>query len=205
MDRKQDPESASGCCECIDHERRRSLGLLLATGMAVVLTDRDAAAADASPDKAPPQAGDFLVFAKGDKKGQPVTTADLAEIGTLIETWPMDPASSTVRSKSRLNRVLLLRLDPATLDPNTTKRAAEGIVAYSDFCTHAGCFIENYRPEEKVIFCHCHSSMFDPTASAKVVGGPAKQPLAGLPVKIADGKVVVAGEFEGKVGAPKPT
>ena len=47
--------------------------------------------------------------------------------------------------------------------------------------------------------------MFDPTASAKVVGGPAKQPLAGLPVKIADGKVVVAGEFEGKVGAPKPT
>ena len=32
----------------------------------------------------------------------------------------------------------------------------------------------------------------------------AKQPLAGLPVAITDGKVVVAGEFEGKVGAPKP-
>jgi Rieske Fe-S protein len=205
MDRTAKPEAGPTQCGCVDQNRRRSVGLLLATGLTAVLPNRQGEAADPKPDRAPPQAGDEFVFAKGAKKGQTVTVADLADNGTLLEVWPKDPASDVVRSKSRLNRVLLLRLDPATLDPNTAKRAAEGIVAYSAFCTHAGCFIENYRPEEKVIFCHCHSSMFDPAASAKVTGGPAKTPLAGLPLKIADGKPVVAGAFQGKLGMPKTT
>ena len=95
----------------------------------------------------------------------------------------------------------------ASLDPDTTKRAAEGIVAYSDFCTACGLFFidERHRPEEKVIFCHSSQLEVRPDRQRQGRGWPAKQPLAGLPVNIADGKVVVAGEFEGKVGAPKPT
>lgn len=211
MNRKPDPEPGPACCECVDHARRRSVGLLLATGLVAALADRHAAADEekpekkAEPEKAPPQPGDEFVFAKGASKGKTVAVADLATVGTLLEVWAKDPASGAVRSKSRLNRVLLLRLDPASLDEATAKRSAEGIVAYSGFCTHAGCFIENYRPEEKVIFCHCHSSMFDPATSAKVVGGPAKAPLAALPVRIGDGKPLVAGEFEGKLGVPKAT
>jgi Rieske Fe-S protein len=175
----------------------------LATGLAAVLPERGAAAADPAAAKKPPQPGDEFVFVKGAKKGQTVTVADLAETGTLLEAWPKDPATDTVRNRSRLNRVLLLRLDPGNLDERTAERAAEGIVAYSAFCTHAGCFIERLLPEDQVIFCHCHDSRFDPRASGRVVGGPAKAPLAGLPIEVKDGLVLVAGEFQGKLGVPK--
>ena len=45
--------------------------------------------------------------------------------------------------------------------------------------------------------------MFDPKVGAKVVGGPAKGPLAGLPIKLEGDKLVVAGPFEGKLGVAK--
>lgn len=192
------------CRARVDRDRRRTVGLLAATGLAVVLPGRDADAADAAPAKAPPQPGDELVFVKGERKGQTIASADLATDGTLVEAWPKDPASGAVRSGSRLNRVLLLRVDPAGMDEKTAARAApQGVVAYSAFCTHAGCFIENYRQEEKAIYCHCHNSMFDPRANGKVVGGPAKAPLAGLPVKVESDRLLVAGGFQGKLGAPK--
>jgi rieske iron-sulfur protein len=192
------------CGACVGQDRRRAVGLLAATGLAAVLPGRDAAAGEAAPAKSPPKPGDELVFAKGDRKGQAITTADLAADGTLIEAWPKDPASGTVRSGSRLNRVVVLRIDPAGIDQRTAARAApDGILAYSAFCTHAGCFIENYRQEEKAIFCHCHNSMFDPRANGRVTGGPAKAPLAGLPVKVEGDKVLVAGGFQGKLGVPK--
>lgn len=184
--------------------RRQVLASAPSAALAAMLHPEPAGAADLAPTKMPPQSGDEFVFAKGERKGQTVTVADLSTDGTLLEVWAKDPTDGTVRSKSRLNRVLLLRLDPATLDEATAKRASEGIVAYSGFCTHAGCFVESYRPVEQVISCHCHGSMFDPAAGAKVVGGPARAPLAALPVKIADGRPVVAGEFQGKLGAPKP-
>lgn len=198
-----EPEKHRERCGCVDRERRRSVGLILATGLAAIVPEREGEAADAAAAKAPPQAGDEFVFAKGVDKGKTITPANLAQNGTLIEAWSKDAGTGTIRSKSRLNRVLLLRLDSASLDEATAKRAADGIVAYSGFCTHAGCFIESYRPTEQVIFCHCHASLFDPRASAKVTGGPAKAPLAGLPLKIEDGKLLVAGEFQGRVGAPK--
>ena len=203
MDRTVEPEACPACCGGVDQQRRRSVGLLLAGGLAALLPEGRAAADDAPPEKSPPQAGDEIVFAKGDKKGQTVTVADLAQVGTILECWAKDPASGAVRSGNRLNRILLMHLEPATLDEATAKRAADGMVAYSGFCTHAGCFIENLRPEDDVIYCHCHGSMFDPKAGAKVVGGPAKGPLAGLPVKIADDKLIVAGPFEGKLGVAK--
>ncbi len=53
--------------------------------------------------------------------------------------WPMDPVGKLVRSGSRLNKVLLVRLDPATLVGATRERAADGVVGYSAICPHAGC------------------------------------------------------------------
>ena len=38
--------------------------------------------------------------------------------------WPMDPVGNVVRNGSRLNKVLLVRLDPAVLDAQTA--AARG-------------------------------------------------------------------------------
>jgi Rieske Fe-S protein len=187
----------------VDLERRRTVvGLLIASGAAATLPGREAAAA--APDKAPPQVGDELVQAEGERKGQTVTAADLPGLGSFVPAWAKDASTGTVRSGSRLHRVLLVRLDPALLDGKTAARAAAGgIVAYSGFCTHAGCPIQHWKEAEQLIHCHCHGSEFNPRANGKVVGGPARRPLAGLPIKLEGERVIVAGEFAGKLGPPK--
>ncbi len=201
MEKRRDAETEQESCCCADSDRRRTVGLILATGVAAAVGAGRAAQADTDPAGMPPQAGDQLVQAGIEHKGEPIHAADVASGEKLLQAWAKDPATGTVRDKSRLNRILLVRLDPASLDDRTAKRAAEGgIVAYSDFCTHAGCLIENFRTAEGLIHCHCHDSTFDPKAGAKVVGGPAKRPLAALPVKIENGLVVVARPFEGKLG-----
>lgn len=200
-------ESRPSACEPCDPERRRAVSLLVgaaaAAGVATTFGGGAAAAATAkSPEKMRPQPGDEFVFAEGERKGQPVTTADLTLDGPLVGAWAKDPASGVVRDGSKLNRVLLLRIDPSSLDEKTRGRAAEGgVVAYSAFCTHAGCIIQEYKADTDLIFCHCHGSEFDPRAGGRVVTGPARRSLASLPVKVEGERVVVAGEFVGKLGA----
>ena len=67
--------------------------------------------------------------------------------------WPLDPTDNTVRDGSRLNKVLLLRLDAESLDTVTRDRAAEGVVAYSAICTHAGCDVIDWYPESQRLDC----------------------------------------------------
>jgi Rieske Fe-S protein len=50
------------------------------------------------------------------------------------------------------------------------------------------------------VSCSCHSSTFDPKDGARVVDGPAPRPLPALPLKIVDGKLVVARAFTARVG-----
>lgn len=185
--------------------RRAAVRLLVASGAAAVLASRAGPAGAApAPDKAPPAPGDEFVYAEGERKGRTVAPADLSAESPFAVTWAKDAASGVVRSGSRLHRVLLVRLDPAKLDEETKARAAEGgLVAYSGFCTHAGCPIQHWKAEEGVIYCHCHSSSFDPRAGGKVVGGPARRSLAGLPLKLDGDRIVAAGEFVGKLGPPK--
>jgi rieske iron-sulfur protein len=177
------------------------VGLLAASGLAGIVGHHGASAA--APAKSPPQAGDELVFAEGELKGEPVTATAVPLGGPLAGAWAKDPATGTVRSGSRLYRVLLVRLDPAALDAKTRARAADGIVAYSGFCTHAGCPIQHWKAAEQAFYCHCHSSQFDPRAGGRVVNGPARRPLAGLPLRLEGDRLVVAGEFVGKLGVPK--
>ncbi len=131
--------------------------------------------------------------------------ADLPGLGSFVPAWAKDASTGTVRSGSLLHRVLLVRLDPALLDGKTAARAAAGgIVAYSGFCTHAGCPIQHWKEAEQLIHCHCHGSEFNPRANGKVVGGPARRPLAGLPIKLEGERVIVAGALAGKHGPTKP-
>ena len=44
---------------------------------------------------------------------------------------------------------------------------------------------------------------FDPKDRARIQGGPAPKPLPALPLRLADGKLTVAGPFTGKVGGKK--
>jgi len=157
------------------------------------------AVAQTDPAHERPQEGDLLV-AVGSTAPEPLKPDDLALGGKQTLAWPMDPASHNVRDGSRLNKVLLLRLGPGGLDSATGERAAEGVVAYSAICPHTGCEVVNWFPDQQLLECPCHYSHFDPKAGAKVVSGPAPHGLAALPLKSADGHLVVAKPFVGRVG-----
>jgi rieske iron-sulfur protein len=101
--------------------------------------------------------------------------------------------------------VLVVRFDPKELDDPTGARAADGIVAYSAICTHAGCPVTGWLKassgEKDALKCFCHNSEFDPREGAQVVFGPAPRRLPALPLAISDGSLTVAAGFVGKVGA----
>jgi Rieske Fe-S protein len=171
----------------------------LASGVALAFP---AAVIAADPRMERPQEGDVFVFATGDKAKTVISDADLVLGGPPVLAWPMDPQTKTIRDGSRLNQVLIVRLDASSLDETTRARAADGgIVAYSASCTHALCPVTGWRPERHIVHCPCHNSEYDVSNSAKVVFGPAQRPLPALPLKVVDGTPVAAGAFTGKVGS----
>jgi Rieske Fe-S protein len=103
-----------------------------------------------------------------------------------------------------MHQVVLVRLDPATLTAETAARSVSGLVAYSGVCSHTGCDVTDWNAEANRFQCPCHESQFDPSDGARVVGGPAPWQLAALPLTESDGKVAVAGPFEGRLGFPQP-
>jgi rieske iron-sulfur protein len=146
-----------------------------------------------------PQEGDLLVKS-GDSHKKPLTPDDILAGAMQTQAWAMDPADGTVRDGSRFNQVILLRLDAAKLSAETQARAAGGVVAYTVICTHSGCDVDDWAADEQLVSCSCHASVFDPKDGARVVDGPAPRPLPALPLKVVDGKLVVAGPFTGRVG-----
>lgn len=147
-------------------------------------------------------AGDLLVYAGGEKADQPIL-ADQVSLNKALNAYPMDPNTQTVK-KDPKTLIVLVRLEPKTLDANTAKLAAGGFVAYSAICTHQGCPISQLGEvgsRKGKLVCTCHGAVFDPAAGAKVLGGQAKRPLALLPLKLQGQNLVAAGGFIGKVGA----
>lgn len=181
------------------NERRRMLVGTLAFGLAAPLLGRTPEAAT-DPRNQRPQPGDRLVYAYGDDQGKLVKPDDLPLGGPQELVFPVDPSTETVRDGTRLNQVAVLRLDPDALSQETASNAAEGIVAYSAVCTHQGCPISMWEDDNDNLFCSCHASQFDPRRNAEVIDGPAPRRLAILPLKMEGGDIVVAGEFQGKVG-----
>jgi len=161
-------------------------------------------AADPEAAMAPPQEHDLLVFAFGDREGQVIVLQDLMLGSPQVFAYPMEPETQIVRNGTRLNQILLVRLDPDWLSEQTRARAADGVVAYSGVCSHTGCDITDWDEEAHRFQCPCHESQFDPSDGARVVGGPAPWQLAALPLKLVDGRLAVAGEFEGRVGFQQP-
>jgi rieske iron-sulfur protein len=181
-------------------QRRSVLTAAVGVALGVPFLERTAAGATDEARKEKPQPGDVLVHIGGERKGQPIALEELPLGGPQVLAYPMDPSSDTVRDGSRLNQVALVRLEMAELSEETAQHAAEGVVVYSAFCTHQGCPVSMWEPKNSSLLCSCHASQFDPRDDGAVVGGPAPRRLATLPVKIEDGKVVVAGEFVGRVG-----
>ena len=153
----------------------------------------------AQPASERPKEGDVLVAFEGDSQ-VPLEPKDVPRDAAPLLAWPMDPAAKVVRNGSRLNKVLLVRLDSATLLGVTREHAADGVVAYSAICPHAGCEVSVWAAEPKTLECSCHYSHYDPRDGAAVIDGPTPRSLAALPLKLADGKLVVAKPFTGRVG-----
>jgi Rieske Fe-S protein len=149
-----------------------------------------------------PKEGDLLVK-PGDAGNTPLTPDDIPLDAKHMLAWAMDPAGRIVRSGSRLNQLLLVRFDPAKMAPETRARAAAGVLAYTAICTHNGCDIDDWLATEQLLSCSCHSSAFDPKDGARVVDGPAPRGLPALPLKIGDGRLVVAMPFTAPVGYEK--
>jgi Rieske Fe-S protein len=189
---------------CSDPTRRALILTALATG-ACIAACKSAAAGEDQPGSAErPQKADVLVLSEGEYAGKIIEPQDLKLGGPPVRAWPKDPKTSVVRDGSRLNELLVIRLDPAELDDETRSRAADGIVAYSVICPHAGCpvtaWVKEAAGDKDVFKCVCHNSEFDPRHSAQVVFGPSPRRLAALPLATADGSLTIAAAFVGKVG-----
>src|SRR5437879_3343274 len=120
----------------IENPARR--GFLTAVSVAGLNLAIEAIPALAQPAGERPKEGDLLVSI-GSESTNALEPRDIPLGGPPLLAWPMDAADKTVRKDSRLNKILLLRLDPSTLVGTTKDRAAEGVVAYSAICPHAGC------------------------------------------------------------------
>lgn len=184
------PLAANPCADCVASSSKRAslktfagAALMLGTGLHNVVAADDMA-----------RAGDWLVSVDDDAM-KPLTAADIKLGEKQLIVFPYDAAGKRARSDSRLNRILLVKPDPASLDGDAQKRAAEGVLAYSAVCTHQGCDVNSWRPKEQALLCFCHFSQFKPAEGAAVIAGPAPRPLPSLPLKIEDGKLVLAGTF----------
>jgi Rieske Fe-S protein len=167
-----------------------SIGVGLLTGKGRTQSD---------PARERPKEGDLLVPV-GSPTPTPLKPSDLELGGVQVMAWPMDPAAKVVRDGSRLNKVLLVRLDPAALGAQTAARAAVGVVAYSAICPHTGCEVVSWLSDRQILECPCHNSQYDPKGGARVIAGPSPHGLAALPLRLTDDQLTVARPFIGRVG-----
>jgi len=106
------------------------------------------------------------------------------------------------KGKEREYTVVVVHLKPE--DIKKDKFVVQNFVAFSTVCKHLGCTVY-YRFDEckpcvkkpefvhdgktQLIYCPCHFSQYDPYDGAKVVFGPAPEPLDPLEIRIKDGKI----------------
>ena len=175
--------------------RRAVFKMGLATGIAVPMS-----ALGQPPNRLRPQPGDQLVFEEGPNQDALVRPELLELEKRPLSALARDPETQVLRDGSRLNRIMIMRIDPELMSARYQANVAEGVIAYSAVCTHTGCDVTNWDEGQLRMACPCHESQFDIYDGAKVVGGPAPRPLAMLPLEVVDGVVLVAAGFRGRVG-----
>lgn len=186
--------------------RSRRDVLIAGTGALISAAIADPNEADAAkpPERLPLQAGDRVQLIKGDLKDQFVKPELLEVSAKPLEAFPFDPAANVIRRKWRLNRLLVVRLDPAEMDPPTRERSVDGILVYSALCTHRTCTIKSWKQEERILRCHCHLSEFAALSEGSVLSGPARRQLPMVPLALDDeGFIVATDTFTRKPGGAK--
>jgi Rieske Fe-S protein len=189
-------------------QRRQVLALGSAAMAACCLgAPGSALAANPAPAAERPQKGDWLVIAdEGEHEGKVITLDMLSVGGAMINAWPVDAETKTTRSKTRFNKVVVVRVEPGKLDESTLAKSVEGIIAFSSVCTHQACAVTGWIPEDAMLACPCHGSLFSVGEGGKVLGGPARKRLPILPLAAdADGMLTVADAFTAKIGPAAQT
>jgi Rieske Fe-S protein len=180
---------------------RRTVLLGGSAALAAGVSGPDGARASTQPDLLAMQPGDRIQLIKGPLRDQLLTPDMLVAADAPIEAFPFSPADGVLRRKNRLNRLLVLKLDPAEMDADTAGRQASGVLAFSAICTHRGCTVSSWMQEERFLRCHCHLSQFDALSSGNITRGPARRALPMVPLALdAEGYIVAAGDFIGRVG-----
>jgi ubiquinol-cytochrome c reductase iron-sulfur subunit len=140
-----------------------------------------------------------------DERGRPLRAADIEEKAFYTA---FAEGSDKENLASPLIVVRLPKRDLRLPEP-LAGFDADGIVAFSKICTHAGCAISLYRaplfapndPRRPELVCPCHYSTFDPGAGGTVTFGPAGRKLPMLPVYVdSRGELRARGSFDSPVG-----
>src|SRR5262249_46050161 len=127
-------QAADHACDGLRIEASTRRGFL--TVLSVLGLDVAALPALAQPASERPKEEDFLVSIESDTPDA-LALKDIPIGGPPVLAWPMDPASNTVRKDSRLNKILLVRLDPGAPVRLNKGCAGRGRVAYSPSWSHA--------------------------------------------------------------------
>jgi ubiquinol-cytochrome c reductase iron-sulfur subunit len=139
-----------------------------------------------------------------DESGRPWKASDIEE----ASFYTAFPAGADREEQGSPLVLVRLPKDQLELPADVSGYDADGIVAYSKICTHAGCAISMYRvplfaPDEPspALVCPCHYSTFDPRTGGKVLFGPAGRRLPMLPLEIdGKGRLRARGNFNEAVG-----
>jgi ubiquinol-cytochrome c reductase iron-sulfur subunit len=155
-----------------------------------------------TPNRTPWRRGRHLV----DTEGRRLKASDI-EVGSFHSVLPEGDREALEDLGAPL---VVVRVRPETLDLPPERRgwAPQGILAFSQICTHAGCAITLFRyPVDEqtssppALVCPCHYSTFDVRRAAEPVFGPAARPLPQLPLAIdGQGFLVANGPMAGSIG-----
>lgn len=192
-----DPGSCRCACEAASHDPGRRQAL--AGALAVLLPG--AAFGQSASGTRKPEPGDRLVLQSDEQKAQPLKASDLVIGAAPTLAYPLDAASGKPLA-SRANILTLARFKPDAFKATSAKNAADGVVAFSALCTHAGCPVTQLHPGQTQLVCNCHGSVFDACDRGTVTNGPATRRLAMLPLTVKDGVLTIAGRFDGPLGPP---
>jgi ubiquinol-cytochrome c reductase iron-sulfur subunit len=175
-------------------------GCGLVAAAALPVTALGPALGDA-PNRTPWRRGTRLV---DPRTGEPITADELA-VGSFQAALAEGASRCDLGAPVVVVRV---RPDELQLPPERRAWAPEGLLAFSQICTHAACAVTLFRypvnePTSKgpALVCPCHYSTFDVTRAAKPIFGPAVRALPQLPLAVArDRTLVAAGPLSGSVG-----
>ena len=92
--------------DCANPARRKTFKVMACAALVAAAGIQPALAEDDAP-----KVGDWLVK-DGDEAKTPLTSADIKLEKKQLIVYPQDPKSNKLRDESRLNRIIVIKLDP---------------------------------------------------------------------------------------------